>query len=65
MGRVETGTVQVSMTMHREPEPPKNRGEFTVSLLRILARKDVGEPLTGDEREAARLALSLFGHDWR
>jgi hypothetical protein len=62
MGRVEAGTVQQSVTtLFAKPEEP---GEYAAAVLRVVARKDVGEPLTEQEREAARLALRLLGRSW-
>lgn len=63
MGRVEEGTTQLSVTtLFARPGEP---AEYAVAVLRILARKDVGEPLLEQERESARLALRLLGKEWR
>ncbi len=63
MGTVEKGELQTSAVavMSLRPENPV---EFVVSVLKIMARKDVGEPFGGDEREASRQALRLLGRDW-
>lgn len=61
MGSVEKGELQVPHVIALRPGNP---AEFTVSVLRIIARKDEGEPLTPPEREAARMALRLLGKEW-
>jgi hypothetical protein len=62
MGQVEPGEMQFSVTTiaARAQKP----AEYTISVLRIFARKDEGEPLLPAEREAARMALRLLGKDW-
>lgn len=63
MGRVEAGEVQQSVTtiLTRSEKPD----EYAVAVLRVISRKDVGEPLSEQEREAARMACRLLGKDWR
>lgn len=63
MAHVEKGQAQVSVTTIGtiKPEAP---AEYAISVLRVIARKDEGEPLTGQEREAARMALRVNGRDW-
>lgn len=63
MARVEKGEVQLPVTvLHSLPENPL---EYGIAVLRMIARKDAGEPLTTEEREAARMACRLHGRDWR
>lgn len=60
MGQVEKGQMQVPVIFVR----PENPAEYAISVLRVFARKDPGEPVTDEEREAARMALRLNGRDW-
>lgn len=68
MGRVEKGEMQLtpelSPVMAELPKPGQ-AAEYTIAVLRVLSRKDVGEPMTEVEREACRLALTALGRDWR
>jgi hypothetical protein len=42
----------------------RNKGENAIAVLRVFARKPVGEPLTTEEQEAAREALRLLERPW-
>lgn len=55
--------MQLPVTMLRVI--PENRGEYVVSVLRVIARKEPGEPMAPEELEAVRTALRLFGQEWR
>lgn len=68
MGRAARGELQLPPAMAPALRPevkPENAAEYAVAVLRILSRKDEGEPFTPEEREACRLACRLLGKDWR
>lgn len=70
MGRTPQREPQVTLDLWRraqptaEPSAAEATGEYIVSLLRVLARKEPGEPWLEAEREACRNALRAVKRNW-
>jgi hypothetical protein len=60
MATVERGVVEVPVLRLWPAEPM----EYALAVLRLFARKEIGEPLDKNEQEAAQFALTMLDKEW-